>query len=407
MTTQNSTQNRPPSTDSLAIAVPDTTRGLRERLAGSMRLIPVVSVLIVIWLIFAVVAPAFVLPLNLTNLALQTVVIALLALGMTHVLIVGEIDLALGAISAVSAAVFGQLAVLRGVDPLVAIPAAIVVGAALGAIQGWIVTYFRVASFIVTLGVSFALQGVLLLLLPQTTLLISLQNLPFARISTTYLSAPVSFGLLALTVLVMVASRIGRHRNKRKHQLASNPVTSVVVPAVALAVLGTAGIVVLSSHRGVPLLLVIVVVIYAIMAIILDHTPFGIAMYAVGGNAQAASRAGINVARVRVIAFAIANAIGAVAGILGATRVLSVSTASGSTEVVLQGVAACIIGGVALFGGRGRPWPVLLGALVMGSVGNGLYLLGAPEAFRLMAQGGILVAAVLFDSVIARGRRKE
>lgn len=385
-----------------AIESPGPIQLAAARLRDSLRLAPVVGVLVAIWGVFGLAAPAFLTPLNLTNLVLQTVVIALLALGMTQVLIVGEIDLAMGAISAIGAAVFGQLAVYSGVEPYIALPVAILVGALLGLLQGVVVTYFSVPSFIVTLGAAFALQGVLLLILPQSTLLISLQNLGFARIASTYLDPVVSGLLLALAVALVFTTRLRHHRNSLRHELESHFARSVVVPAVVLAVLGAGAIVVLSSHRGVPLLLLIVVVIYAIVAAVMARTPFGVSMYAVGGNAEAAARAGINVARVRIVTFTVANVIGTIAGILAATRVLSVSPTSAATEVVLQAIAACIIGGVAMFGGRGRPWTVLLGALVMGSVGNGLYLLGAPEAYRLIAQGGILVAAILFDSALAK-----
>lgn len=389
-----------------AVSPSERPEGLGHRIAAvvqnRLRFLPVVGVLVAISIAFTIASPVFLTSRNLTNLTLQIVVVAVLALGMLQVLIVAEIDLAIGATSAVSAAVFAQLAVLNGASAVVAIAAAIATGVVIGSAQGFIVTMFKVPSFIITLGVSFGLQGAILLILPQATLQISLQQLKFANIATTYLGAGTSFILLGVAVVLTFMSRRHTHRSNRRHGLQSNPILTVLAPTVALAVVGGAGVIVLEGYKGVPILLVVTLALYAGFSFLMSSTGFGVSMYAIGGNSEAAERAGINVRRVRVATFALANALGAVAGIFAATRVLSVSPASGGTDVVLEAVAACIIGGVSLFGGRGNPWAALLGAFVIGTVKNGLFLLTAPEAYRLIAEGGILVAAILFDRVIAR-----
>lgn len=390
------------SADTPAEPRPPLGQRIASVIENRFRFVPVVCVLLAVSAVFAFASPVFLTSRNLTNLTLQVVVIAILALGMLQVLIVGEIDLALGAASAICAAVFAQLAVLNGTSVPVAVLAAIATGAVIGLIQGFVVTVFSVPSFIITLGVAFALQGAILLMLPPATLQISLQQLPFAEVATSYVGAQLSFAILGVALVLLLVSRRHTHRSNRRHGLRSNPAYTVFAPVIAVGIVGIVGIVVLDDYKGVPVLLLVTLALYAICAFVLSSTRFGVSMYAVGGNVEAAARSGINVKRVRVITFIIANALGAIAGIFAAVRVLSVSASSGSTDLVLSAVAACIIGGVSLFGGRGNPWAALLGAFVIGTVNNGLFLITAPEAYRLLAEGGILVAAILFDRLISR-----
>jgi D-xylose transport system permease protein len=379
----------------------------RSRLATKYRLIPVLVVLAAIWILFGILSSSFLTARNFSDLSLQITTVAILGLGLALALIVAEIDLSVAATSAVCAAVFGQIAVQENVNPIFAIIAALASGAAIGWLNGTITTRFNVPSFIVTLGGSFILQGVLLLVLPQATEQITLTNLSFAKIATDNVSLVPSLVIVAAAALVLVFNRRHTHVSKRGYGLKTSVLTDVLLPVVALVVVGVAVVLVLNSYEGVPLLLVITIAFYAVMGYVMARTKFGLHLYAVGGSKQAAERAGINVKRVKTTAFALCNAFAAVAGILAASRVLSVGVDSADTTLILQAAAACIIGGISLFGGRGSPWCALAGALVIGSVEDGLLLLSAPQQTQYIAEGALLVGAVLLDQVISRSANAD
>jgi D-xylose transport system permease protein len=376
-------------------------RRVQGQLATRYRIVPVLVVLAAIWILFGILTPAFLTSTNLSSLTLQIVVVAVLALALAQVLIVAEIDFAVAASSAVSAAIFGQLAVQHNVSPILAIVAAVASGAVIGAFQGAIVTLFEVPSFIITLGGSFVLQGLLLIVLPAATEQVTLSTFSFANIATDYLGPVPSLALLAGATGLLIYNRRHTHASKRRHGLQTSLWTDVAVPVGLLVAAGIAMVVVLDGDQGVPLLLVITLVLYSVVAFVMAKTRFGLHMYAVGGDPRAAQRAGINVRRVKTVAFAACNGLAAVAGILAATRVLSIGVQSASTDLLLQAAAACIIGGISLFGGRGSPWCAFAGALVIGSVENGLLLLAAPQQTQYIAEGGLLVGAILLDRIIA------
>lgn len=372
-----------------------------DAVSGRWRMVPVLIVLCVIWGYFAYQNPVFLSSRNITNLSVQIVVTAILALGLLFVLLIGELDLSVAVSSAVSATVAADFAVNNNLDIFACFGVAIVVGAAIGFVQGLIVDIFRAPAFIVTLGFSLALQGVLLDLLPETNM-ISLVGLPLGKFSTIYLPAAVGYGLLAIGIVVFGLLSLLNHQAKRAQSINSHFVQRVILPMSLIALLGAVVITIMNSYRGVPLTVALLFVLLAVMTYVTTQTRFGLYLYAIGANREAARRAGIPVNVIRIVAFTLTGALAALAGMIAASRVMAVSTDSADNTLVLEAIAAAVIGGASLFGGRGSVWAALIGALVMGSITNGMLLISASTQTRLEVQGAILVLAVVLDAAITR-----
>ena len=372
--------------------------------SGDLGAWPVVAGLILIAIVFSSLNDRFLSPENLTNLALQMAATGTISLGIIMVVLLGEIDLSAGSVSGLAAVVMSILYVKHDWPPVLAIVVALAAAAAIGLLHGWMFTRLRMPSFVVTLAGLIGWQGLMLYLLGSGGTI----NLPFdgfvAKLSDTWLSAPVAWLTAALIVAVWTASSL----LKRRFRLAAElPVTSPVQVglgigglALALAVV----VVVLTADRGVPLLLVIFATLVVTLDLILQHTVFGRHMYAVGGNAEAARRAGINVTRIRTIAFVAGSTLAAFGGILAASRLSAVNQSSGSSDTLLIAIAAAVIGGTSLFGGRGRAYAALLGILVIQSITNGMLLLSVDSSVRYMVTGVVLALAVALDSFARQGR---
>jgi D-xylose transport system permease protein len=375
-------------------------RRVVDALAGDYRLVPVCIALALIWLFFAVTTDSFLSPRNLSNLSLQIVVTGVLALGLVLVMLIAEIDLSVAALSGVCSAIMAALIVEQGWSPVLAVVVAVGAGALFGAAQGTVVV-FGAPSFVVTLGGSLALGGALLLLLPDAGQ-INLAETPIADVAGTYIPPALGWVLLACGLALAAVLRLRRLRRLRQGTRgAAGPRDLGVLLPTALA--AVAAIAILNSYRGVPVAVAIFLGLLVALWYLGTQTRFGTYLYAVGGNVEAARRAGINVPRLRVVTFALAGGFAAIAGIIAASRLLGVSTQSGSGTLLLQAIAAAVIGGASLFGGRGSIWAALLGALVIGSVSNGLDLRGSPDEVKLIVQGAILVLAVAIDAVVSRG----
>ena len=374
---------------------------LRRTEVGSW---PVVLGLILIAIVFSSLNDRFLSAENLTNLAMQMAATGTISLGIIMVVLLGEIDLSAGSVSGLAAVVMSILYVKHDWPPVLAIVVALAAAAAIGLLHGWMFTRLRMPSFVVTLAGLIGWQGLMLYLLGSGGTI----NLPFdgfvAKLSDTWLSTPVAWLMAALIVAVWTASSL----LKRRFRLAAElPVTSPVRVglgigglALALAVV----VVVLTADRGVPLLLVIFATLVVTLDLILQHTVFGRHMYAVGGNAEAARRAGINVTRIRTIAFVAGSTLAAFGGILAASRLSAVNQSSGSSDTLLIAIAAAVIGGTSLFGGRGRAYAALLGILVIQSITNGMLLLSVDSSVRYMVTGVVLALAVALDSFARQGR---
>jgi D-xylose transport system permease protein len=386
---------------------PSTRRLLqagRDRLRrGDLGSAPVAVGLVLIAVIFNALNRHFLSAENLTNLALQMTATGTIALGIIMVLLLGEIDLSAGSVSGLSAVVMTILYVKRGWPPVLAVAVAIGAAALIGLVHGLMVTQLRMPSFVVTLAGLIGWQGLLLYLLGRGGTI----NLPFDRgvagLSDTWLPAWLGWLLvLALTGAHLAATVVTRARRQRAG-LAVIAAPWVGIRSGALFAVLASAVAVLNSDRGVPLTLVIFGGLVVGLDLILRRTVFGRRMYAVGGNAEAARRAGINVTGVRIAAFVAASGLAAVGGVLAASRLAAVNQSSGGSDILLNAIAAAVIGGASLFGGRGRAYAALLGILVIQSITNGMLLLDVDSSVRFMVTAAVLVVAVAVDSLARRG----
>lgn len=386
-------------------AHPDTIGTTGRRAPHLTGPVLVLAGMAVVWVVFQLLNPHFLTARNLSNLVLQIGVLGTLSIGMVMVLVLGEIDLSVGAIAGVSAGVLA-LTIRDGHLPgLVAIGLALLIGCVIGLVHGTVITTFGIPSFIVTLAGLLVWQGVQLLVV-GTGGEIAVRDPLVKALASTYLSPGWGWTLAATGILVAVAMVAGNRRRRHGYGLAVVPVRSAVTTIVAVAVVALGGAALLNSYFGVPWMLVILVVLLAGGTVLMRHTTFGQHVYAIGGNREAARRSGIAVRRTTIVVFVLVSALAALAGVLEASRQFSASSALGGGTLQLNAIAAAVIGGTSLFGGRGRVYQALLGALVVGSVQNGLDLLGQPAAIKNISTGVILVIAVVVDA-IGRRRRLE
>jgi D-xylose transport system permease protein len=370
-------------------------------LAGDWRYAPIATAIVLIWIFFALQNPAYLSPRNLSNLCLQSVVTGMLALGLVPVLLIGQIDMSVAAMSAVAATITGQLLLVWHVSVWVAIAAGVAFGGCVGFLQGRWITWTRTPAFLVTFGVSLALAALQLYLLP-TTGQINLYGTDIVVLAGAYLPASVGWIIAILAVLAFGAFKLSAFMDARRAGLEPS-VRSIVLPT-ALVLIGLTIVVgALNMHNGVPVALLLFVVPIIVLAYIGAHTRFGLYLYATGGNPSAVSRAGIDVDKIRIAAFVICGMFAAFGGIVGASRLLGVSAqSSGMGTLLLEAITAAVVGGTSLFGGRGSPWSALFGALAIASISNGIDLLGLGTEVKLATQGLVLVLATSVDSLASR-----
>lgn len=409
----NETQELKPG--SASNSVQEVWHNLTERLAhGDIGSLPVLLGLIVIAIIFQFANSNFLSPLNLTNLMVQISATGTISVGVVLVLLIGEIDLSVGAVSGFCAGAMAVLSVKLGLPGIVAIFAGIVAGIAIGLLQGWWFAKLHVPSFVVTLAGFLGWQGALLYELGSTGT-INLNDPLIVGLVNTRLPVWLGWllGFLFIGIYAFNLVREGRIREKMGLQ-AQQPL--VLVSRVALlAVLVLGGVWLMSVNRnpnpnvliqGVPSAVIFLLAIIILFDFITRRTKFGRYVYAVGGNAEAARRAGINVDRIRIVIFVLCSMLAAVGGILAGSRLYAVNQSSGSGDVLLNSIAAAVIGGTSLFGGRGSTWSALLGALVIGSIANGMDLLAFQSSVRFMVTGAVLLLAVTLDAY-TRSRREQ
>jgi D-xylose transport system permease protein len=377
---------------------------VRRLVQGDLASARVVVGLAVIWIIFQLQNDRFLTAQNLTNLMLQITATGLISIGIVYVLLLGEIDLSVGAVSGLAAAVMAVLNVKHGWNPYLAIGAAIAVGLAIGVLQGFLFSSFGVPSFVVTLAGLLAWQGALLQVLGSTGT-INLTDPKITGLANTFYSDTVGWIFCAIVVAAFAAVVLVGHRRRVAAGLEGERMAILGLRIALLAAIAIVVVAILNSDRGVPLAVLILLVFVAGMEYIAKRTRFGRHVFAVGGNAEAARRAGIRVNGVRVAVFAIAGSMAAIGGIMAASRLLAVNQGSGGSELLLLAIAGPVIAGTSLFGGRGAVWTALLGALVIGSISNGMDLLALSSAVKFMVTGGVLLIAVLIDA-IARQQRQ-
>jgi len=371
---------------------------------GDLASLRVVIGLAVIWAIFQFENDRFLSAQNLTNLMLQITAIGLISVGIVYVLLLGEIDLSVGAVSGLAAGCMAVLNVKHGWSPYLAIAAAIAVGMAIGLLQGTLFTRFVVPSFVVTLAGLLAWQGALLQVLGSTGS-INITDPKITGLANTFYSDTVGWVIAIVAIAAYGAVLVVGHRRRISAGLEGASPTLQAFRFALVAAVVIAAVLVFNSDRGVPLAVLILLAFVIGMEYVVKRTTFGRHVFAVGGNAEAARRAGIRVNGVRIAVFGIAGTMAAIGGIMAASRLLAVNQNSGGNELLLLAIAGPVIAGTSLFGGRGSVWTALLGALVIGSISNGMDLLALSSAVKFMVTGGVLLLAVIVDA-IARQQRQ-
>jgi D-xylose transport system permease protein len=378
---------------------------LRRRVSqGELGSLPVIIGLIVIWAIFQSQNQNFLTPRNLTNLVLQIAAMGLISAGIVLVLLLGEIDLSAGSVSGLCAAVMAVLNTRNGQSAPVAIAAGLIVGALIGALQGFWFTRFRVPSFVVTLAGLLAWQGALLQVLGSTGT-VNLTDRGITGLANTFLPDYVGWVLGVASGVLFTATLLIERQRRQAAGLRVGPTAGLLTQIIVFAALFLAAVAVLNADRGVPLGVVILVGFIAVLAYLTQRTRFGRYVYAVGGNAEAARRAGIHVDGIRITVFCLCSLLAACGGIMGASRLLAVNQSSGGSDLLLNSIASAVIGGTSLFGGRGSVWAALLGAMVIGSISNGMDLLALASSVKFMITGAVLLLAVSLDALSRRGRQ--
>lgn len=394
--------------DQIAERDRDSDRGLvqgyLEKLkSGDLGMLPVIAALVIIWTFFAIKSNVFLGAENLTNMSLQVSWIGIISIGVVWVLLLGEIDLAAGSVAGLAAASMTILNLDHGVPGWLSIVLGILIGAAVGLFQGFIITIIRVPSFIVTLAGLIGFQGLMLWVLGSRgsrnvtdKLTIDLNNVFFGPVVAWIV-------IVVLLAVVVLSGLFGRTRRAQADLKMESFAVFAIRTALVVGVV-VAATLVFTSSRGLPLAFVIFVGLVVVMDLVARRSTFGRHVYAVGGNKEASRRSGIRVERVRLIVFVMSGAFAAFGGIMLASRNLTVTQSTGGGATLLNAIAAAVIGGVSLFGGRGSMYGALFGGLVLGSLANGIAILSLPSSTEYMVTAAVLLAAVIVDALARRGR---
>ena len=380
--------------------------GLFERLktlvAGDLGPLPVIVGLAAVWIFFQTQNANFLTSRNLSNLTLQMAVTAILAMAVVLVMVAGEIDLSLGSVTGVTSALLGILLTNDHWSTTAALAATFAAGLGIGVLQGLVTVFVGVPSFLVTLGGFLAWAGVQLALIgPAGNLPVN--NNTIAAIGNNYLGHTSAWLIAGGTIVVVAVVEALRLREWRRNG-APAPVVRSVLRVTGVAAGVCAIVAFLNGNFGVPYVLVLFLAVGAVLGWLMRRTFFGRYVYAVGGNAEASRRAGVPVGVIRVAVLGLSGLLAGLAGVVSTSNLYATSANVGGSILLLEAIAAAVIGGTSLFGGRGRIYMALLGTLVIASVHNGLGLLGKSASTEDIATGTILVLAVSLDALNRRRR---
>jgi D-xylose transport system permease protein len=376
-------------------------QSLREGELGSL---PIVVGIIVIAIYFQSRNSNFLTAGNFVNLLAQMSGVTIIGMGVVFVLLLGEIDLSIGYVSGMG----GVIAALllepgKNIPTSVAIALALGTGVAIGLIQGFFVARVGVPSFVVTLAGLLGWNGVLLLIIGSSGTII-IQNSFVNGIANQYVSPALAWIVAIASVGAYAFQQLSTVFNRRKAGLPNDPMAFVIARIVLLGIAAALVVIVADNDRGLPYVTLIMLGAYIVWTFVTTRTRFGRHVYAVGGNAEAARRAGINVAGIKLAVFAISGFMAALGGIVLASRLNSVDTSTGGGTILLYSIAAAVIGGTSLFGGRGTIKSAVLGSIVIAMIDNGLGLLNVSAGTKYIVTALVLLAAVTLDSVSRRGR---
>ncbi|MYX63413.1 sugar ABC transporter permease [Streptomyces sp. SID8382] len=373
---------------------------------GTIGSVPVVLGLLAIWAVFQILNPHFLSPRNLSNLSVDIVGTGMLALGVIFVLLVGEIDLSVGSVSGLASALYAVLNVNLGMAEPPAIVLGVLCGTAVGFVHGFFTAVVGVPAFVVTLAGLLGWYGLMLFImgtygtinLDDQGLVAQLTNYYFSDVAAAYALAALGTAGYFLTAWRGV-------KRRRAAGVPTRPPAVIALRTGALAVIAFAAAYVLNRFQGLPLALLIFLIFLVVLDYVLRRTTYGRMIFALGGGVEAARRAGINVAWVRTSAFMMSSTMAAIGGLFLASRINSVSQTSVTTDLLMNAIAAAVIGGTSLFGGRGSTWSALLGVLVIQSIASGVALMDIQTAVQFMITGGVLLLAVVIDSLSRRAQR--
>ena len=380
--------------------------------AGQVGALPALLGLFVLCIVFGTQSSVFLTPGNLANLLTQAAAVIVIAMGLVFVLLLGEIDLSAGYAAGVCGGLLVIMITKMDYPWYLAFPISVLAGVLLGAVIGYLVAQLKIPSFVVTLATFLAFQGLLLLLVGEGGT-IRIEDPVILAVENKNLSVSYSWIFFLLTAGAYLLSGLLKFRKRKKAGLVDNLFKLWVIKTFVLIAIGTLATWALTversnnpdlvSLRGIPYVVPVILVLLVGATFVLSRTSFGLHIYAVGGNAEAARRAGINVKRVRITAFMICTGFAAVAGMIFVSRANSISPTTGGSSTLLYAVGAAVIGGTSLFGGKGKVSDAILGGLVVAVIDNGMALLGYPAGIKFMVTGAVLLISATIDAVSRRG----
>ncbi len=373
--------------------------------SGDLGSLPVIVGLAIIWTVFQSLNSVFLSSNNLVNLLFDSATVGVISLGIVCILMVGEIDLSVGSVSGFASAVVGVLWVNQGWPIWLAILAAVAAGAVIGSLYSLLFNRFGMPSFISTLAGLLAVLGLQLYILGESGSI----NLPYGSAMVDFgqsLFMPHILAYLAAALPGIVTLVTGVRTAARRSQagLSAQSLNSVIVRAAAITVVLELIVAYLNHDRGIPWMFALFVGLVIAVDYALTRTKWGRWVTAVGGNREAARRAGINVKLIYMSSFVLCSVLASVGGVLSSARLASASQQAGTGDVNLDAIAAAVIGGTSLFGGRGSAYSALVGIIVIESIASGLTLLDLASSLRYMITGGVLAIAVIVDSLARRSR---
>jgi len=369
--------------------------------AGQVGALPAILGLLVLCVVFGSLSSVFLTPGNFANLLTQAAAVTVIAMGLVFVLLLGEIDLSAGYAAGVCGAILVIMVTEMDYAWYIAFPASIIIGTLLGGAIGYLVAQLKIPSFVVTLATFLAFQGLLLLLVGEGGT-IRIEDPVILAVENKNLSVSASWIFFFATSGAYIASGLWKFAKRRRAGLVDSLFKFWLVKTVGLVV-ERSNNPQLTSLRGIPYVVPVILVLLVGATFVLSRTSYGLHIYAVGGNAEAARRAGINVRMVRITAFMICSGFAAVAGMIFVSRANSVSPTTGGSSTLLYAVGAAVIGGTSLFGGKGKVSDAILGGIVVAVIDNGMALLGYPAGIKFMVTGAVLLISATIDAVSRRG----
>ncbi|MFE2514564.1 sugar ABC transporter permease [Streptomyces mirabilis] len=378
----------------------------RKMKAGDLGSIPVVLGLVIIWIIFQSLNSNFLTAGNLSDISVAMVGTGMIAVGIVFVLLLGEIDLSVGSVSGVAGAAFAVLNVTHGMNEYLAFVLAILTGTVAGAIHGFVFARIGVPAFAVTLAGLLFWNGFMLRILGDNGTINLDSNGLVAKLTSYYFTDVAAAYVLAIgiTAVFFISSFYG-NRRREAAGVPSRPLSETILRTALLAIVAFAVAITYNQYKGLPLAVVIFIAVLLITDFVLRRTAYGRKIFALGGSVEASRRAGINVEMVRISVFAISGTFAAIGGLFIASKIASANQGAGAGDLLMNAIAAAVIGGTSLFGGRGRTWNALLGVLVIVSIQYGLALQGIASPIQYMITGGVLLATVVIDAVTRKTQK--